>query len=84
MGRADIVLDNLSISPKLGISTNNLQVDIIKKSMKARYDPTLCLMVCPEDEASFDPNNLGSNRYHVIHGGQRLKALKKIDAEGGW
>ena len=83
LGRAEIDLDKLTISPKLGIATNKLKVNIIKKSMVARYDPTLCLMVCPEDDATFDPVNLKANHYHVIHGSTRLKALKSIDAEGG-
>ena len=82
-GRAEIDLDKLSISPKLGMATNNIKVNLIKKSMLARYDPTLCLMVCPENDATFDAVNLESNYYHVIHISHRLKALIKIDAEGG-
>ena len=82
-GRADIDLDQLTVSPKLGMVTNHLRVEKIKKSMVHRYDPTLCLMICPENDEKFDPNELNTNRYHVITGCHCLKALKKIDEEGG-
>ena len=82
-GRAEINIDQLSVSPMLGIQPNRVRVDTIKKSMMHRYDPTLCLMICPEDEENFDHSNLQSNRYHVISGCHCLKALKKIDEEGG-
>ena len=83
-GRADVDLDHLSISPKLGIGINTVKVTKLKQSMEARFDPTACvLMVCPEVEDGFDPVNLDQNYYHVIHGCHRLRALKKIDSEGG-
>ena len=83
-GRADIDLDQLSISPKLGIGINNVKVSKLKQSMESRFDPTACvLMVCPEEEDGFDPVNLDRNYYQVIHGSHRLRALKRIDSEGG-
>ena len=82
-GRAEINIDQLSVSPKLGIQPNRVRVDTIKKSMMHRYDPTLCLMICPENDEEFDPANLQRNRYHVISGCHCFRALKKIDEEGG-
>ena len=83
-GVAEIDLDKLSVSPKLGMVTNRLKVENLKRSMESRFDPTACvLMICPQDYEKFDSENLGNNRYYVVHGCHRLKALKLIDSEGG-
>ena len=52
--------------------------------MESRFDPTSCvLMICPEDYEKIDSEHLGNNRYYVVHGWFRLKALKQIDSEVG-
>ena len=84
-GKADIDIDKLSVSPKLGIAINTVKVSKLKRSMEARFDPSSCvLMVCPEDEDKFNTEDVDKNYFNVIHGCHRLLALKKIDGEGGW
>ena len=84
-GKAEIDLDKLSVSPKLGIAINTLKVSQLKRSMEARFDPSSCvLMVCPEDEDKFNSEDIDKNYFNVIHGCHRLLALKKIDRDGGW
>ena len=82
VGRADIKLSNLSISPKLAVKTNQFKVQGIAKAMKERFDPAkLQLTVCPVEE-SFNPANMADEKYFVVSGQHSFKALQKLQASG--
>ena len=83
VGRVDVSLDLLSVSPKIGLPISNLKVLCMAKSFETEFDPSLAAVtVCPADPSTFDKHKLGQTSYHVIHGRHRLEALKKLDKDG--
>ena len=73
-----ISLDNLSVSEKLGMPVNEAEFVSLAEVMSARYNPALCVLtVAGEDEVFAE-----DNKYSVIDGVHRLKALKLLDSQG--
>ena len=83
VGRADVKIENLSVSAKLCPRLNRWKVDGIANAMKLRFDPSKIQMtVAPEDPDNFDRSNLANNKYVVVSGNHSLAALQKLDAKG--
>ena len=83
IGRAEVALENLVLSPKVKIPVSSFRVDGLAKKIHSRPDPALLsLTVCPAEGATFSADDLSSNSYEVIHGRHRLQALKKLDQQG--
>ena len=77
-GFVKISLDKLSVSEKLALPVNDMEVAALAESMSQRFNPALCVLtVTGEDEVFDDDNN-----YSVIDGVHRLKALKLLDSQG--
>ena len=83
VGRSDIPMRNITVSPDVSLPIYPHKVRGIAKSMISCYDPTqMVLMVTPVEGLPFDPKELGNNHYHVIHGRHRLLAVKQIEETG--
>ena len=83
IGRSDIPLRNITVSPDVSLPIMHNKVRGIAKSMLGCYDPTqMVLMVTPVEGLPFNPNELGKNQYHVFHGRHRLLAVKQIEETG--
>ena len=82
-GRADIKLENLSLSSKISIPSNEIKVLGLVNSMQKQFDPSLvCFTVYPADPKKFNSSKLEENNYKIIHGIHRYKALLKLDSKG--
>ena len=83
VGRAEINIDNISVSEKLSIPIIPFKVCGLAQAMLTQFDPSLVsLTVYPADMKDFDTNNLGRNKYKLIHGNHRYMALKQLDSRG--
>ena len=83
VGRVDIPLEQLSLSPRISLPINRLKVLALAKGMESRFDPSLVAVTCcPAEPGVFDKTKLEKNNYHIVHGRHRFEALKKLDEEG--
>ena len=71
-----ICLDNLSVSEKLGLPVNDAVS--LSEVMFARFNPALCVLTVAGEDEGFSEDN----KYSVIDGVHRLKALKLLDSQG--
>ena len=80
LGKADILLDNISLSPNICLPVSDWKVKGIMESMLTRFDPSLLRVVLfPADESIFNPRKLRDNSYHVVQGIHSILALKALD-----
>ena len=83
VGRQEIPLDFIEISPKVCPRINPWKVEGIANSMLFRFDPAkVAITVAPAKPEEFDSENLGSNSYIVIDGNHTVTALKTLDKRG--
>ena len=76
LGRADIPIENLTVSSKVGVPIIPFKVLGLEKAMFERFDPSLVsLTVVPagpvDDLSDINVTNLSNRRYEVIHGRHR-------------
>ena len=72
VGRAEVPLDNLTISTKVSMPIIQWKVHGLVKAMSQRYDPSLMsLTVIPVENTELNSDNLANCRYEVIHGRHR-------------
>ena len=82
-GRADVKLENLSLSDKISIPIIEIKVLAIANSMQKQFDPALVnFTVYPADPDNFDASHLEKNSYKIIHGIHRFKALQRLEKRG--
>ena len=83
VGRAEIPIENIDISPKVCPRINPWKVQGIANAMKLRFDPSkVAITVAPSEPEKFDPGNLSNNSYIVISGNHTISALKLLDTSG--
>ena len=83
VGRADVPLQNLSISPIVCPKSNKFKVLGIVQEMKRRFDPTkLSMTVAPAEPLLFNKEKLEDNKYVVVSGSHTLLALQNLDEKG--
>ena len=83
MGRADIPLSNLKVSPQVALPMNPIKVSGLAAGMLQRFDPTqMSVMATPASGRPFDVNKLEDNCYEVFHGRHRLAALQQLEKKG--
>ena len=83
MGRADIPLSKLKVSPQVALPMNPIKVSGLAAGMLQRFDPTqMSVMATPASGRPFDVNKLEDNCYDVFHGRHRLAALQQLEKKG--
>jgi hypothetical protein len=83
LGRADVKFENISLSDKIPLPINEIKVMSLSNTMQNRFDPSLAnFTVYPANEKEFDCTNLQNNRYKIIHGVHKFKALQRLDKKG--
>ena len=83
LGRADIPIKNLSVSPLLGIPIDQTRVSSIQKSMKEIFNPAKAtLTVSPVDGSNVDLKNIHEQKFHVVHGVHSFLAMQNLHAKG--
>ena len=83
VGRAEVPIENIEISPKICARVNPWKVEGIASAMRLRFDPAqIAITVAPASVKDFDPRKLESNTYIVISGNHTLAALKSLEEKG--
>ena len=77
-GFRKISLDNLSVSDKLSIPFNEAEVVPLAEDMHDRFNPALCVLTVTGEDETFSEDN----KYSVVEGVHRLKALQLLDSQG--
>ena len=72
-----ISLDNLSVSQNLCLPVNESAVISLAESMADRFNPALCVLTVTGEDDLFS-----NDKYSVLEGVHRYKALKLLDAQG--
>ena len=91
LGRADIPIENLTVSTKVCLAIIPFKVLGLEKAMLERFDPSLIsLTVVPvEDSTDITANNIAIRRFEVIHGRHRsvivipIMCCRKVSHIGG-
>ena len=82
-GRADVRMENISLSEHIAIPINEIKVLGIANSMQKQFDPSLVnFTVYPATPETFDGTHPENNKYKIIHGIHRFKALQKLEKKG--
>ena len=83
MGRYDIPLKNLKVSPQVSIPINIFKVKGLSKMMLENYDPSqMVLMVTPVAGLPFNKDHIEDNKFEIFHGRHRFLAVKEIEKQG--
>ena len=81
-GRLDLPIGNLTVSQKIQLPISETKVRNMADDMVDTFDITqMYFVVMPDDTETFDENNLENNRYQVLHGRHRLRALQLLIEE---
>ena len=77
-GFCKVPLKNLEVSTKLSLPVNEVHVSELAENMMARFNPALCVLTITGEDEEFSEEN----KYSVVDGVHRVKALKLIEAQG--